>query len=350
MTNEEYSAFIIFIDRLLYEIMSLEDYEVILNRLDFQIRTKSCDRWGLSTSCHNLDPNTAKTNLSFYTEDRTFHCFSGCSCNYNLITLAEQRFKIIGKPRKRINCCRWICQQLGIPFEFEAEIKHENTTIYNWKINLDRYLCTHKEKPELKVYDADLPKIMACTDDWYIQEWIDDHISKEAQDYYGVRYYQFRNQAVIFVKNMLGEVVAIRVRNFDENALCKYDSFRALDDKVLGKPNKKGYECPTSLIMFGEYQNAFNIRRKKEALILESEKGVLQCHDIFGKDDNCALGMMGSNLSDENIKTLISYNIETIHLLADSDFKVYYNEVGELEIDYDDPEYLKWLKKTDGIN
>lgn len=312
MTQQEYDAFIIFIDKLLYEIMSLEDYEAILRRLDFQIRTKSPERWGLSTSCHNFDPNTAKTNLSFYTEDRSFHCFSQCSCNYNLLTLVEQRFKIMGKPRKRINCCRWICQQLNIPFEFEAEIKHENTTIYNWKINLDKYLCTHKEKAELKVYDDDLPKIMTITDDLYIQDWINDGISKETQDYYGIRYYQCMNQIVIPVYDMIGRCVGIRVRNLNENATAKYDVFRTL--------NGTEYKLNTSLTLYGIYQNAFNIKRKKKVILVESEKSVLMMDTMYGKDNNICLAMMGSNLSDENVKTIIQLAPSEIIIGIDSDF------------------------------
>jgi hypothetical protein len=62
----------------------------------------------------------------------------------------------------------------------------------------------------------------------------------------------------------------------------------------------------------------------------------MQVHDIVGKDKNCTLGMMGSNLSDENIKKLISWGIETIVILADSDYHV---------TDESDPEYIKWTKK-----
>ena len=336
MTEQEYSALCVFIDRLLYEIMTLEDYEIVLNRLDIPIRIKNSDRWGLATGCHNTNANEGGTNLSFYVEDRSFYCFSNCQCSYNLLTLVEQRFQTIGKPRKRVNCLRWVCQQIGVPFEFNCEIKHENETIYSWKANLDKYLCKDHKKQELTVYDDDMPKLMAITDDLYIQEWLDDYISKDAQDYYGIRYYKYGQQAVIFVKNILGEVVAVRVRNFADDALCKYDSFRALDSTVLGKKNEKGYVCPTDLIMFGEYQNAFNCQKYKQVYLLESEKGCLQCHDIFGKDKNCALGIMGSNLSDENIKKLISWGIETIYLFADSDYHI---------ADESDPEYIKWMKK-----
>lgn len=345
MTEQEYNSFVNFIDKLLYEIMTLEDYEIILNRLNIPIRVKTSERWGCATGCHNVNAYEGGSNLSFYTEDKSFHCFSQCACNYNLITLVEQRFKLLGEPKKRIQCTKWICEQLGIPFEFNVEIKHENTTIYNWKANLDKYIVKDEPKEELVCYDQDEDKLMQITDDLYIQEWLEDGISMDAQDYYGIRYYKRLNQAVIFVKDVLGRLVGVRVRNFNPDFKAKYDVFRALDNTVNGKYNDKGYVCPTSMILFGEYQNAFNCKRKKQAWLPESEKGVEQCHDIVGKDENCALGMMGSNLGDENIKKLVSWGVEVVIIFADSDFKVYPNEVGEYEIDYDDPEYIHWLKK-----
>ena len=329
MTEQDYNAFVNFIDKLLYEIMTLEDYEIILNRLDIPIRVKTSERWGCATGCHNVNAYEGGSNLSFYTEDRTFHCFSSCSCNYNLITLVEQRFKLLGEPKKRIQCTKWICEQLNIPFEFNVEIKHENTTIYNWKANLDKYLNNGYKVEELTVYDKTIP--LQITDELYTQEWIDDHISEEAQAYYGIRYYKRLSQAVIFVYDALGQCVGIRVRNFRPEATAKYDLFRQLDGTE--------YKLNTSLVLYGEYQNGVNCRRKKQILLAENEKCVLQCHDIYGKDDNCCHAMMGSVLSDHNLKTLVSYGAESIYILADSDFKL------EDEDEYDPKEYKKFEKK-----
>ena len=324
MTEQEYSSFVAFIDKLLYEIMTLDDYEIILNRLDIPIRVRTNDRWGCASGCHNVDAYEGKNNLSFYTEDRSFHCFSGCQCNYNLVTLVEQRFKILGKPCKRINCVKWICQQIGVPFKFNCEIKHESTILYNWKANLDKYLHNENKSAELTVYDEQ--KAIQVTDDLYIQEWLDNYISEEAQDYYGVRYYKRLCQAVIFVRDMLGQCVGIRVRNFNPDANAKYDLFRTLDGTE--------YKLNTSLVLFGEYQNAVNCQKYKHVMLAEGEKAPMQAHDIFGKDKNCTLSMMGSSLSDENIKKLVSWGIETVYILADSDF-----------IKMEGKEYIRWLKK-----
>ena len=329
MTNEEYQAFVTFLPKLMYEIMTLEDYEIIFNRLDIPIVSKSEDLWKLRSGCHNADAYTGKPNLCFYTEDRSFYCYSECNCSYNLITLVEKRFKTIGKPRKRINCARWICQQLNIPFEFEAEIKHENTTIYNWKINLDKYLCHGQKKKELTTYND---KILASPmfDNLYSQEWIDEGISEATMNRYEIAYYKRLSQVIIPVRDMLGTLVAIRCRNFNPQFDHKYDVFRDLQGNE--------YKCCTDLVMYGIYQNAFNIQRKKKVIIFESEKSVLMMDTMYGSDNNIGLALMGSNLSDENVKTLVQLAPSEVIIAVDSDF----HEFDDLE----GSEYDKFEKKV----
>ena len=335
MTEQEYSSFVAFIDKLLYEIMTLEDYEIILNRLDIPIRVKTNDRWGCATGCHNVNAYDGGSNLSFYTEDRIFHCFSQCQCNYNLITLVEQRFKLLGEPKKRIQCTKWICEQLGIPFEFNVEIKHDHTTIYNWKANLDKYLPKTQNKKELKIYDETILED-PMFDKLYPQEWENEGISEVTMDRYEITYYKRLSQVIIPVRDMLGALVAIRCRNFNPKFDAKYDVFRDL------KGNE--YKCYTDLVMYGIYQNAFNIQRKKKVIVCESEKSVLMMDSMYGKDENICLALMGSKLSDENVKSIIQLAPSEIVIGMDSDFHVVDSEENEC-FEVDSEEYEKFEKK-----
>lgn len=311
MNSATYEAFKNFIPKVLYDLMTLDDYEIILNRLEIPIISKTNNSWKLNTGCHNPIATEGGSNLTFYVEDREFHCFSQCQCNYNLLTLVEQRFKVIGKSKKRLNCLRWICSQVGIPFEFEAEIKHENTTIYNWSINLNKYLNKDNKRVELNVYNE---KELNVCDNLYPQEWLDYGISEQTMDYYNVKYYTYKSQIILPVYDMLGQLVSIRCRNLNPNFKAKYDSWRNLKGKE--------FKCPTQLVLYGEYQNAFNCQRKKMAIICESEKSVLKANDWFGKSNNCVLALMGSSLSNENIKKLVSWRLNEIVIAIDSDFEI----------------------------
>lgn len=75
MKTQDFEQFKIFINKLLYEIMSLEDYEIIMNRLDCPKPIKNSNTWMYKTLCHNVDLNNCKNNLAFYVENRTFYCF-----------------------------------------------------------------------------------------------------------------------------------------------------------------------------------------------------------------------------------------------------------------------------------
>ncbi len=132
-------------------------------------------------------------------------------------------------------------------------------------------------------------------------------------DYYDIKYYKYKSQIVIPVYDMLGQLVSIRCRNLNPEYKAKYDSWRNL--------NGKEFKCPTQLVLYGEYQNAFNCQRKKMVIICESEKSVLKANDWFGKDDNCVVALMGSNLSSENVKKLVSWKLNEIIIAIDSDFE-----------------------------
>lgn len=336
MTEQEYQAFIDFIPKVLYEIMTLDDYKIIMNRLDIPMVSESHDMIKYRSGCHNANAYEGKPNLCFYKEERNFFCYSECNCSYNLLTLVEKRLKLLGEPRKRINCLRWICEVIGIPFNFDCDKKEKNTEIYNWKANLDKYLPKTQNKKELNIYDETILE-NPMFDKLYPQEWIDEGISEDTMDRYEITYYKRLSQVIIPVRDMLGALVAIRCRNFNPKFDAKYDVFRDL------KGNE--YKCYTDLVMYGIYQNAFNIQRKKKVIICESEKSVLMMDSMYGKDENICLALMGSKLSDENIKSIIQLAPSEIIIGIDSDFHVIDSEEDE-GFEIDSEEYEKFEKKV----
>ena len=95
MTNEEYQAFVAFIPKVLYELMTIDDYKIVMNRLEIPMVSESEDMIKYHSGCHNANAIDGKANLCFYKEDRNFYCYSECRCNYNLLTLVEKRFNTI---------------------------------------------------------------------------------------------------------------------------------------------------------------------------------------------------------------------------------------------------------------
>lgn len=174
MTEQEYEQFKEFIHKLIYKTMTLEDYEIVMGRLRVPQPIKSNDStWMYKSICHNIDTNDCKNNLAFYTETRTFYCFSECQVSYNIVTLIEKRFDLLGEPKTRFQCVKWICDQLNILFNFKEGVQKSVTYKYNWENNLGKYLRNSNKMIELKTYDKSVldyfPKL-------YHESWFEDNI------------------------------------------------------------------------------------------------------------------------------------------------------------------------------
>ena len=148
MTEQEYEAFKNFIHELLYERMTLDDYEIIMRRLG---ANKRGDRY--NTICHNI--NGGGYNLAFNKETRSFCCFSECSCSYSLLSLIKKRRELLGEPCSTYQSLKWLCNELGIEFNFKEEVKQVNTNIYKWQNSLLKYTKNKNKNIELRVYNKD---------------------------------------------------------------------------------------------------------------------------------------------------------------------------------------------------
>ena len=74
MTELEYEQFKKFINNLIYDVMTLDDYELIMRRLDIPNPNKSnSDTWMYKSFCHNIDTHSCKNNLAYYTENRSYY-------------------------------------------------------------------------------------------------------------------------------------------------------------------------------------------------------------------------------------------------------------------------------------
>lgn len=299
MTEQEFEIFNNFINDLLYNKMSIEDYYFIMNRLGSYDKNKR-----FKTICHNENSIEANYNLAFIEESRTFYCFSYCNCSYSLLSLIKKV-----KGLKTYKALQWLCNELNIPFDFKEEIKNPQTDMYNWKRMLSKYSTKFKNETELTQYDKG---ILNYFDSLPHEDWINYGISKKTLDKYNIKWYERSNQIVIPVFDKNGELVGIRGRNMNPQYETKYIPLQMLDGTM--------YNFPTNKVMFGENYNSDNIRRRKKVALVESEKTVMKADEWFGEDNNICLGLFGSTLSKDNIKYLLDLQIETAYICLDSDF------------------------------
>ena len=327
MTEQEYEAFKNFIHELLYERMTLDDYEIIMRRLG---ANKRGDRY--NTICHNI--NGGGYNLAFNKETRSFCCFSECSCSYSLLSLIKKHRELLGEPCSTYQSLKWLCNELGIEFNFKEEVKQVNTNIYKWQNSLLKYTKNKNKNIELRVYNK---KILNYFPKIYHTDWIDYGISEEVLDKYNIGWYNYKQQITIPCYRQNGDLIGIRVRNMNPEIDIKYIPLQLLDGTE--------FNFPTNEVFYGENFNWTNVQRTKSVILVESEKTVMKYESWYGAKNNICLGLYGSVLSNAKLKKLLSWNCETFYICLDSDFESieYSNNDGKIT------SYEKFEKKVMNI-
>jgi len=324
MTNEEYQAYKDFLKKLKYDILTLDDYEVLFNRLGGNgvIKYQTDDKWVLMTMCHNLDPFDGSPKLEFYTDTYTLHCYTACGCSFDIYQLVQKRAKLKGEEWSIFKCAKWICDTLGIEFNFK-ESNRKESNIYNWKMGLSKYMKKEDKSIELPNYD---PSVLDIFPRLYHENWCDRGISEETMDKYNVRYYLYRDQIVLPCYDCLGNLCGIRVRNMRPD-MPKYIPLELLDGTQ--------FNFPTNAVPYGINLNQAKIEKSKICWLVEAEASV-QLADTWYGNNNVALGLYGHELGDGQLKKLIEMGVSDLTICLDSDF----HEIGDNE------EYNKFEKSV----
>ena len=137
--------------------------------------------------------------------------------------------------------------------------------------------------------------------------FVKDHISIDAQQFFGIRYDVESQGIVIPIRNQLGQLMGVKVR-------CNYE----VEDGEM----KYYYliPCAMSQTLFGYSQN-YNHLVDNTVYILESEKSVMQCYS-YGIRNCVALG--SGSISNKQVQMLFELNPKKIIFLHDTGFKQEY--------------------------
>ena len=318
-TDKDRELFNEFINTVLYEKLTIQDYHNIMRKLGANYNGSR-----FNTICHNVDGG--KYNLAFNEDDKYFTCFSECGCSYSLLSLVKKRREIIGEPCSTYRSMKWICEQCGIDFNFKEEVKEVNNNIYNWQ-NLLRYTKEHKCS-ENKIYSN---SILSELEDCIYLPWIDEGITEEIQEKYQIKWYNRTQQVVIPVRNINGDLTGLHCRNTNPDLIAdgmKYIPLRMLDGDE--------YKFQMGLELFGLNYNKINIEKAKQVILLESPKSVMQA-DNFSMPNIC-VGMFGMSFSLQKLKLLLNLGVDKFSIALDKQ----YEKIGNTE-------YKAWEKKINKI-
>lgn len=255
------------------------------------------------TICHNEDAATASMKLYYYKKNKKFHCYTDCGDNFNIFTLFERRYKLLGI---KYNFYKDIVLKItdGINIKRTAE----NGFIQKYESKYDEYKI---DQPNVKFNEIN-PNVLKLFTFFPTPEWLEDGISEEIMKLYNILYSIEQNKIIIPHYDMFGNLIGIRGRALNE------------EDLLIGKYmpvqiEKKVYSHPLMYNLYGLNLIKENIQKYKMAIVAEGEKAPMQYATMFGMDRNIVVAACGSNFHKYQLDLLISCGAERVLIAFDKE-------------------------------
>jgi len=243
-----------------------EVYERLINNLDDEkvielMRKLGADRYIekdnyiiFKTICHNIDPSDASMKLYYYKKNKKFHCYTDCGDNFNIFTLFERRYKL-----------------LGIEYNFYKDIVLKIANGQKVQLKDDNFYDVYKsiysdyksDKPEIN-FNILNPNLLNIFTFVATPEWLNDGISEEVMKQYNIKYSIEQNKIIIPHYDINNNLIGIRGRALNEEdlAIGKY-----MPVQIEGTI----YSHPLMYNLYGLNIVKDNIKKYKMAIVAESE-------------------------------------------------------------------------------
>ena len=144
-------------------------------------------------------------------------------------------------------------------------------------------------------------------------EWLKDGISASVMRYYNIRVDVALHKIIIEHRNIDGKLIGIRGRTYNPKELEEGKKYMPVF--IEGDM----YNHPLGRNLYGLCYNKKVIERIKKVCIFEAEKSVLQIGSMYGVDNNWSLAVCGSNISQDQIKLILSLGVEEVIIAFDAD-------------------------------
>lgn len=256
------------------------------------------------TICHNEDCSDASFKLYYYKANKRFVCYTECGCSFNIFTLFEKRYKLLGI---HYNFYKDIL--LKINKEQPDFSQQEDGFVQKYESDYAKY----REKDfqiELEKYN---PTVLKTFVFFATPEWLSDGISEEAMRHYNILYSIGQNKIIIPHYDIDNNLIGIRGRALNE------------EDIEIGKYmpiqiGEKIYSHPLSFNLYGLPQVKENFKKFKMAIVAEGEKSCLIGETMFGKEKNIVVAVCGSTFHKFQLDLLLSCGVEKILIAFDKEW------------------------------
>ena len=255
--------------------------------------------------CHG----STSHKLYYYQDEEVgkFHCYV-CGTHCNIIDLLIELEGYTFNESMRV-----IGECLGIntnTYRRERGLKRIN------QVNTDlEFLSLHNRKKRVirkveTIYDD---KVLDNFDCVYPLCWRQEGIDGVTAEKFDIRYDYEENRAIIPVRNLDGDLIGVRVRNFNDSAVDRGFKYLPLDYQG------ESYRFPTSTTLYGLYENQEVIKSKRRVILFEGEKST-QIVDSFYEGNCYALSTYGTNFGVVHRDILLTLGVTEVTFAWDKEY------------------------------
>ena len=255
--------------------------------------------------CHG----STSHKLYYYQDEEVgkFHCYV-CGTHCNIIDLLIELEGYTFNESMRV-----IGECLGIntnTYRRERGLKRIN------QVNTDlEFLSLHNRKKRVirkveTIYDD---KVLDNFDCVYPLCWRQEGIDGVTAEKFDIRYDYEENRAIIPVRNLEGDLIGVRVRNFNDSAVDRGFKYLPLDYQG------ESYRFPTSTTLYGLYENQEVIKSKRRVILFEGEKST-QIVDSFYEGNCYALSTYGTNFGVVHRDILLTLGVTEVTFAWDKEY------------------------------
>ena len=312
--------------------LTLEDHKKLMKALDIPAYSESDSTIVYWTGDRNRNALNGSPKLYWYKDSMTYFGYTS-SRSYDIISLVQTRLALLGQPSSFQDAIAFITETCSI--EMDAVKRIDRPHVYDWQSSLDKFIRFQSTGSTLTPYDK---SILDQLNHVYPQSWIDEGISVETMEKYGIGYYERTQSTTIPCFNAEGELIGIRVRNWNPEDVeegRKYIPLMLLDGTT--------FKFPTNNVFFGVNWNKPKIEQSGTVILAEAEKSVMKLDTIYG-ENNVALAMYGKNLGTNRRNQLIKMGVDKVIYVPDND----YIGLGQEAYDKWEQEVLRFGKQFKG--
>lgn len=314
VTNNNYEEF----DELQQKVLDALTTEHVIQILDEYCIEHKDDNNPKHIRCKTVCHGGNSFKLYYLKDKKFFYCFTECGgmSIFTLLTTINgwtfmQAFSYVSK-----------IVGMSLSYEKPKTFGQRKKRITDWDF-ITKYKNNKKQQKNSFNY-VSMPyneSVLQAFDKIYPSSWEKEYITPYAMDKFGIRFHTSEFSVIIPHYNIQGALIGIRSRHFLQYHI---EAQRKYMPTIL---ENEMYAHPLQFNLYGAYQNQHTIRKKKKALIVESEKSVMQCCSYYD-EDNFTVAICGSTLSNYQ-RDMLVFDLDVDEVIIGLDKQ--YQNIGEYD-------------------